>query len=387
MKKAFWLGCMLVGLFICLFCKSKAEAADIQAVLDDAAGASAFSVQDSGSTEVAHIDSDGNMIIKGGLRLDSGGVENTTAEDLIVDGNVGIGTATPGEKLDVNGFIKIPVANSTDNDSPAIVAVSNDDFSYDGEYINHYGFGFHTYNDGGGSGYNAYIAGYNGIDLFTAGTERLRINSNGNVGIGTGTVSPSTLLDVLAADNATAVTIKINAAQASVTASDTFIDFRSTTGSEGSIAGTVTAGVIAYNTFTGSHYTLIEDREGLESNVLLEMTGEKIEERPKTSPKYQLFKSRICRTKGSKAAIGVYGGTDQEGRDMVLSIGTGFIWVANKGEDIEVGDYLISSDVAGCAELQNDDIYHNNTVAKVTENVKWGKTETRRLISCIYLGG
>ena len=40
---------------------STAFAADIQAVLDDAAGASAFSVQDSGSTEKLRVDSNGNV--------------------------------------------------------------------------------------------------------------------------------------------------------------------------------------------------------------------------------------------------------------------------------------------------------------------------------------
>ena len=69
--------------------------ANIEAILDSIDGTSGLSVKDSGSVEVANIDSDGNMVIKGGLRLDSGGVEYTTAEDLIVDGKVGIGTTGP----------------------------------------------------------------------------------------------------------------------------------------------------------------------------------------------------------------------------------------------------------------------------------------------------
>lgn len=249
---------------------------------------------------------------------------------------------------------------------------------------------------------------------------------NGRIGIG---VAPSTALDILAADNAVAQTIKINVAQASVTTADTFIDFRSTTGSEGSIAGTAVGGVIAFNTFTGSHYTYVIDKTGLEPNTLLEIVDEDIlasdwnnetvkyiekeavvdingkelkDENGKTltmnvektkiikheaSPKGQLFKTRICQTKGSKAAVGVYGGTDRENRDLVLSIGTGFMFVANKGANIAVGDYLISSDVAGCAELQVDDIQRSNTVAKATESVTWAQGEVKRLIRVVYLGG
>ena len=70
-------------------------AADIEAVLDSTDGSSSFVVQDSTPTTMGAVDSDGNMVIKGGMRLDSAGVECTTAENLIVDGSVGIGTTSP----------------------------------------------------------------------------------------------------------------------------------------------------------------------------------------------------------------------------------------------------------------------------------------------------
>jgi hypothetical protein len=105
------------------------------------------------------------------------------------------------------------------------------------------------------------------------------------------------------------------------------------------------------------------------------------------SQKEHLFKTKICQTKNSKAAIGVYGGTDKEGRDLVLSGGVGYIFVANKGQNIEIGDYLVSSDILGCAEKQSDDICHNNTVAKITQNVIWEDGEEKRLVKCIYLSG
>src|SRR3989338_6948533 len=91
----------LAGIFLLLAAAPWASAADVAATLDDAAGSSAFSVKDSGSVEGAHIDSDGNIVLKGGLRLDASGVENTTAENLIVDGNVGIGTTAPNNLLQV----------------------------------------------------------------------------------------------------------------------------------------------------------------------------------------------------------------------------------------------------------------------------------------------
>lgn len=79
----------------------------------------------------------------------------------------------------------------------------------------------------------SYIAGNLAIGL-TAGTGKLHVKG---------------------ADNTTVATVEVTATQANVTASDTFLDFRSSSGSEGTIAGTAVAGVIAYNTFTGSHWS------------------------------------------------------------------------------------------------------------------------------------
>jgi predicted RecA/RadA family phage recombinase len=280
------------------------------------------------------------------------------------------------------------------------------------------------------SGKQDYIA-FSANNIYQGGLSVM----GGKVGIGL--TNPSTLLELLGADNTTVQTIKINAAQAGVTAADTFIDFRSATGSEGSIAGTASAGVVAYNTFTGSHYTQVLDKTNLEPNMLLEIVGEKVDfklalkeaerivkveetvldeegniiytdildeegnPKPKiilkdkifpatyyqASPKPQLFKSQICKTKASKKAIGVYGGTDKEGRDLILALGTGMIWVANKGSNLEIGDFLISSEIPGCAEKQDDGLYRNTTVAKITENIVWETGEAKRLVSCIYVGG
>lgn len=117
--------------------------------------------------------------------------------DNYTTGKVGIGTNTPTVRLDVRGLIRIDRANAVDNNSPGIVYLPYDDFLYDGEYLNHYGFGFHSYQDGSSSVTNppnVYMSGYFGIDLFSGGLNRLRISRHGSVGIGT--VSPEGKLDV-----------------------------------------------------------------------------------------------------------------------------------------------------------------------------------------------
>ncbi len=266
-----------------------------------------------------------------------------------------------------------------------------------------------------GTGIQALGAAETVLTIQNDATQLVTVLGNGKTGFGTPT--PSTLLELLGADNTTVQTITINAAQAAVTAADTFIDFRSTTGSEASIAGTAAAGVIAYNTFTGTHFTQIDNRAGLEVGMLLEMVDgapmygkrtrlgkqlvaravdgkeepeiveEEFTEEFQASPKAHLFKCRISQTKGSKAAIGAWLGTDKEGRDMVAALGTGILWTANKGKNIGIGDYLQASDVAGYAELQLDDVYRASTVAKATQSVVWVVGETRRLINVSYLGG
>lgn len=123
-------------------------------------------------------------------------------------GNVGIGITNPSERLEVIGLIKIPAANNQDNNSPGIVALSNDDFIYDGEYLNHYGFGFHHYSASALNGRNAYISGYFGIDFFTRGGHRLRIENNGNVGIGT--ITPTAKLSVKGRIHAEEVKVDLN---------------------------------------------------------------------------------------------------------------------------------------------------------------------------------
>ena len=99
------------------------------------------------------------------------------------NGNVGIGTVEPGANLEVNGSIKIPTANNVDNNSPGIIWSGGDDFQYNNQYLNHYGFGFFRPTDGCCNG--AYISGFSGVQMFTGGESRVTVLQNGNVGVGT----------------------------------------------------------------------------------------------------------------------------------------------------------------------------------------------------------
>src|ERR1700744_1425648 len=73
-------------------------------------------------------------------------------------------------------------------------------FPYQSHLIAHYGLGWYDDSDLSG-GPMAYLGGYGGIKFFTAGSPRLDINYNGNVGIGT--TSPPQALPIPITSNAT----------------------------------------------------------------------------------------------------------------------------------------------------------------------------------------
>jgi hypothetical protein len=112
--------------------------------------------------------------------------------------------------LDISNSIKINFASNVDNSSPGIVLARNEDFLYDGKYLNHYGFGFHDYQDNSSyaAGGNSYISGFFGVDFFTSGANRLRINYNGNVGIGSS--NPDEKLTVKGKIHAEEVRVDLN---------------------------------------------------------------------------------------------------------------------------------------------------------------------------------
>jgi hypothetical protein len=53
-------------------------------------------------------------------------------------------------------------------------------------------------------------------------------------------------------------------------------------------------------------------------------------------------------------------------RVYINSVGEGAIWVSNIGGNLEAGDYITTSNVAGYGQKQTDDVLHNYTVAKIT---------------------
>ena len=72
----------------------------------------------------------------------------------------------------------------------------------------------------------------------------------------------------------------------------------------------------------------------------------------------------------------------------INSLGEGGLLVCAENGNIEVGDYLVSSNMSGYAMKQDDDILHNYTVAKALEAVDWAnEAQTTKMIACTYHAG
>lgn len=71
----------------------------------------------------------------------------------------------------------------------------------------------------------------------------------------------------------------------------------------------------------------------------------------------------------------------------VNAVGEGQINVCGEGGDIQPGDLIVTSSVAGKGMKQSDNIVRNVTIAKARESASFGSATEQRQIACIYLCG
>lgn len=64
----------------------------------------------------------------------------------------------------------------------------------------------------------------------------------------------------------------------------------------------------------------------------------------------------------------VFAKEDGDTRVYINSLGEGAIWVINTAGPLESGDYITTSEVPGYGQRQSDDVLHNYTVAKITQD-------------------
>ena len=83
----------------------------------------------------------------------------------------------------------------------------------------------------------------------------------------------------------------------------------------------------------------------------------------------------------------VYSDIDNYNIVIFNAVGEGLLNVCGQGGDIEVGDLIVTSNIAGKGMKQADDIIRGVTVAKSRENVAFSEPNEVKQIACIYISG
>ena len=140
--------------------------------------------------------------------------------------------------------------------------------------------------------------------------------------------------------------------------------------------------------FTGQHASVMASGS-YEAGMIVESTGEvwgKTDDGAHLDT--GLPKVQITTTSSSKKVYGVlaeldasetyegciaaFGVLDDETPVTINSIGEGLMVITNINGNVENGDYIVSSDIAGYGQKQDDDLLRSSTVAKCTETIDWG---------------
>lgn len=177
----------------------------------------------------------------------------------------------------------------------------------------------------------------------------------------------------------------------------------------GYVRGDGNGGVAYVSSFTGIHASIIDTVEitnGALIGMIVESTGNLWVDGSEVST--ALPKVSLSNTNNSKKVYGVIADLssgfdgyidshplkETETAIEVNSLGEGKVWVTNISGNIENGDYITSSQIGGYGRLQEDDLLHNYTVAKCTENINWdnitdtiqhnGQSYKRYLCACTY---
>lgn len=218
-------------------------------------------------------------------------------------------------------------------------------------------------NEGGVTGVGLRVEGDTNVNLlFTDAT-------NDRVGIGTN--APGVRFHATQSANTVAAFDR-------TTSDGVIVSLRQDGTEEGTIS--VSGVTVSYNAFTGSHYAWIDEQ--IERGMLVSLTGENrnLHNSPQSEIVYGVTKTAIVndsKVMGSYLALQESNKAyDESNPHLIMAVGNGEVWVADKGENINIGDYLISSDVVGHAQKDTGEFIVSHIIAKAAEAIDWSNVTT-----------
>ena len=241
-------------------------------------------------------------------------------------------------------------------------------------------------------------------------TERMRIQNNGYIGIGTSSPSlgdATAGIHIYATEGDGNGNLKVQCTENPVNSYQRLISLRysddttifSTNYWIKFTAGSSTVGSInsevVYSPFTGCHYTLVPSGS-IRLGMVVKSTGETFY---KQGIGNAWVVTEATTVEKDKAVAGVYTGLAVPAEESVVgedlasynAVGEGSILVTDAGGNIETGDYICSSNNLGHGMKQDDDLLHNYTVAKANEPIDFSTVEVDPelgfksfLLACTY---
>jgi hypothetical protein len=176
------------------------------------------------------------------------------------------------------------------------------------------------------------------------------------------------------------------------TATDgSLINFKNNGVTAGNIS--VFGSTVSYNTFTGSHHAWTDVPVAHGALVRLTGSNHKAHAGPNCEPVYGIETTTRA---NDPSAMGAYlappDASDPDSHHLVAAVGNGEMWVVDSGRgDLAPGDFLISSDVEGCAMLDDTERFTvGHVVARVAEPIRWADVKAspdglrRALVSIFY---
>jgi hypothetical protein len=155
-----------------------------------------------------------------------------------------------------------------------------------------------------------------------------------------------------------------------------------------------------YGPFTGAHEVkLADDFPTVKKGMIVSVTGETQirKDNASVSISSTLPTVRLSDTANDRRVLGAlvaeidlsdehwYKAKDGERFAIINALGEGRVWVSNINGNIQAGDYITTSNIAGYGQRQDDDSIHSYTLGKAVENVDWDKVaETIELNGKVY---